>query len=444
LVDETDMTDVWRTLVSVQQTKYAENAYDAGTLIQNRERHRIVGDFILSYLDQVIGRTFPDAIVFSGSDYDSHGYPSSSFFALLPHDEVSKKENHPAPGGTCYTPYRCLLPKGLDGILVTGLGISMYRDASAMVRMQLDLANQGYAAGIAASIAINSKKTPRDIDVKELQKILVAKGNIPEEVMVLKDSFPLPAGTIQKAVYDYGKATNPKSAGKPLAIILTHKSIAMPLISKQYQNSSGFSKLLYAEVLGMCGQNDGLSTLLYELDHFSTWDEKIFQGSMADYAHLPTPIDAIILSVGNSNLKKAPVQLLNLIDKLDKKVTLSHHRSVALALEKISDPEAAIFLAELLEKPGMQGYAMLDIENALEGISNNGLVTSRRSEPVKRRTKALREIVLARALYKCGDYNGVGEKILIHYSKDIRGLFARHAISVLNEKNDKSKIDNAN
>ena len=27
-----------------------------------------------------------------------------------------------APGGTCYTPYRCLLPKGLDGILVVGVG----------------------------------------------------------------------------------------------------------------------------------------------------------------------------------------------------------------------------------------------------------------------------------------------------------------------------------
>jgi ribulose 1,5-bisphosphate synthetase/thiazole synthase len=180
MVDESDMLDVWRTLVSVQQTKFSENDYDAGSLIQNRERRRIIGDYELSYLDQVIGRTFPDAIVLSGSDYDSHGYPSASFFALLPHDEVSRKENHPAPGGTCYTPYRSLLPKNLEGILVTGLGISMDRDASAMIRMQLDLANQGYAAGTAATYAIKDDIPLRDIDIKKLQEYLVTIGNLPE------------------------------------------------------------------------------------------------------------------------------------------------------------------------------------------------------------------------------------------------------------------------
>ncbi len=444
IVDETDMLDVWRTLVSVHQTKYSENNYDVGTLIQNRERRRVVGDYVLNYLDQVIGRTFPDAIVLSGSDYDSHGYPSSSFFALLPHDEVSRKENHPAPGGTCYTPYRCLLPKNLDGILVTGLGISMERDASAMIRMQLDLANQGYAAGVAASLAITSNKSLRKIDINEFQQHLVSKGNLPETVLKQIDSFPLPLDTIKNAVDDYGKATNPKSAGKPLAIILTHEKMALPLISLKYKKTSGKSKLLYAQVLGMCGNDEGLPTLLDELDNFTEWDEKIFQGSMADFAHLPTPIDAVILSLGNSKVKAAPNQLLNLIDKLDEDVTLSHHRSVALALEKISDPDAAILLANLLKKNGMQGHAMLDFDDALIGIKNNGVITSRRSEPIAKRTKALREIVLARALYKCGDYNGVGEKILTNYSKDIRGLFARHAISVLNEKNNNSKIDKAN
>ncbi len=434
IVDETDMLDVWRTLVSVQQTKYTEDSYDAGTLIQNRERRRISGEFTLSYLDQVVGRTFPDAIVYSGSDYDSHGYPSDPYFALLPHDSISRKQNHPAPGGTCYTPYRCLIPKNIDGILVTGLGISMDRDASAMVRMQLDLANQGYAAGVAASLAIKAHKVPRDVDVKELQRILVEKGNIPEEVIELKDSFPLPLDTVKQAVHDYGLATNPTTAGKPLAIILTHQNIALPLIQAKFLTSTGQTKLLYAQVLGMCGIDDGLSTLLDELDQFTVWDDKIYQGSMADYAHLPTPIDAVILAIGNSHLDEAPVQLLNMMDKLDKNVTLSHHRSLALALEKISDPEAAIHLAKLLQKPDMQGYAMLEYENALVGIKANGVVRSRRSEPIEKRTKALREIVLVRALYHCGDYNDVGKNILLSYEKDMRGLFARHAYAILHEK----------
>lgn len=43
----------------------------------------------------------------------------------------------------------------------------------------------------------------------------------------------------------------------------------------------------------------------------------------------------------------------------------------------------------------------------------------------------MREIVLARALYNCGDHNEVGEKTLETYLNDMRGLFARHAYSIL-------------
>lgn len=434
LVDETDMVDVWRTLVSVYRAKYAEDIFDAGTLIQNRERHRIVGDFIMKYLDQITGRTYPDAIVFSGSDYDSHGYPSSEYFALLPHDSISRKENHAAPGGTCYTPYRCLLPKNMEGILVTGLAISMERDASAMIRMQLDLANQGYAAGIAATMAITSDKSLREINIKELQRYLVDKGNLPEEVINQKDSYPLSKEIIVKAVIDYGNASNPKEAGKPLAIILTHKKTSLPLIKKQFKNSTGKNKLHYALVLGMCGNTEGVESLLAELAGFTDWDEKIYQGSMADFAYLPTPIDAIILALGNSGDKSVIPQLLGLVEKLDTTVTLSHHRSLALALEKLSDPSAAKPIAQLLQKPGMQGHAMLNINDAFTQLDNNG----QGPNPVKnssynKRTKALREIVLARALYKCGDYSEIGKNILENYRKDIRGLFARHASQILNK-----------
>lgn len=434
LVNEMDMTDVWRTLVSVQQTKYAEGIFDAGTLIQNRERHRIVGDFTIHYLDQITERTFPDAIVLSGSDYDSHGYPSSGYFALLPHDSISRKQNHPAPGGTCYTPYRCLLPKNLEGILVTGLAISMERDASAMIRMQLDLANQGYAAGLAATLSITEDKNLRNIDVRQLQTYLIEKGNLPEKVLKLEDSYPLSEKIVKQAVLDYGMATNPKEAGKPLAIILTHKNAALPLIKKELKASVGREKLQYAEVLGMCGDKEGADILIEKLNNFKEWDEKIFQGSMADFAHLPTPIDAIVLALGNSGDRKALPVLLNLVEKLDTNVTLSHHRSLALALEKLADPKAAPPLANLLEKEGMHGFAMLNLDEASTLLDNDG----KGPNPVKnssytKRTKALREIVLARALYKCGDFNNIGKNILENYSKDIRGLFALHANHILKE-----------
>ena len=192
---------------------------------------------------------------------------------------------------------------------------------------------------------------------------------------------------------------------------------------------------IYAEVLGMCGNNKGVPTLLDELNKFSGWDEKIYQGSMADFAHLPTPIDAIILALGNSGDKSTLPELLSLVEKLDATVTLSHHRSLALALEKMADPAAAQPLAALLQKRGMMGHAMLNLDDALTQLGNNGKGPNPvKNSSLKKRTRALREIVLARALYNCGDYNGIGKNILEQYEKDLQGLFARHAFKILHKE----------
>ena len=432
LVDEVDMVDVWRTFVSVQITKNKESFFDAGTMIHNRERRRVIGDHIMTYLDQIAERTYPDAVVLSGSNYDSHGYTSSPFFALLPHDEKSRKANHPAPGGTCYTPYRCFLPKGLDGILVIGLGISMERDASAMVRMQFDMANQGYAAGVAATMAVSSGVTPRNINVRELQRHLVNIGNLPSEVLKHEDSFPLSLVEIENAVQDYGNATNPESSGKPLAIILTHQEAALPIIIEAYHNADGQTKLLYAQLLAICGSNEGLSTLLAALQDINEWEEKIFQGFMADYAHLPTPTDAVILAASYTGDTSVLPELIRLVDMLDADVTLSHHRTLALALERLAHSDAAEPLANLLKRPGMSGHVMIDLEDALTELKNDGRFPGGRA-PLEKRTRALREIILARALYRCGDFDGLGKTILEEYQKDMQGLFARHANIILSE-----------
>src|SRR5665648_1002816 len=47
------------------------------------------------------------------------------------------------------------------------------------------------------------------------------------------------------------------------------------------------------------------------------------------------------------------------------------------------------------------------------------------------RNNSLRELILARALFRCGDVNGLGKEILTNYSKDLRGHYYRHASGVL-------------
>jgi hypothetical protein len=427
LVDETDMIDAKTIFAGAHKVRLSEGLFDAGVLIDNREKRRIIADHILAYVDQIAERTYPDAIVYSGSDYDSHGYPSSLYFAMMPHDSVSLRKNHPAPGGYCYTPYRSLLPRGIDGILVTGTAIGMERDATAMVRMQFDLANQGYAAGLAAAMAVQSGVSPRDINIRQLQRELIAIGNLPEDVLQHTDSYPLPAAMVEQAVIGFGQALNPTMAAKPLAIIVSHLSTAIPLLKKHYSSSDGRAKLLYAQILGMNGHSDGRETLMQELERNREWDKKVFQGYMADYAHLPTPRDALILALGFSGGKESLAVILREMETLTAEVTLSHFRSIALALEQLRSPDAVQPLIRLLNKEGIQGHAIHSIDSFRLSMENNGVGKMQR-------TNSLREIMLARALLISGDSSELAIKILESYKKDLRAVFAQHAARILENR----------
>ena len=417
LVDDSDIVDVSLAVLGSTLALEPDQCYDTIPFIQSRERRRIVGDTVISYLDQLLGRTYPDTIVVSSSDYDSHGYPSLPYFALLPHNEETIKLNHPAPSGKPYTPYRALLPKGLEGMLVIGLGTSMHRDASAMVRMQKDLLNQGYAAGLAAVQAIDAGVQPRQIDISQLQQRLIVMGALEESVLTDQDSFPLPEEMMAQAVQDF---VNPElgfdERSHALAIIFSFPETAKPMLKRHY---AATPTLDYAKVLGFLGEADGADLVLEALHH-ADFDAKIFQGHMAEYAHLPTPMDALVLASAYCGDSRALPLLLEKLRLLTTETTLSHHRSLALALEHLQDSRAAEVLAALLSKPGMSGHVMAGVEPLFD-----------RPFDKRRREGALREITLARALYRCGDFEGMGQRILTAYTQDLRGHFAQHAKAVL-------------
>ena len=182
-VDETDVYDTWRAFVMGRQ-KY-KSEYDLGQLIDTRERRRIVGDVELSPLDATLARTWPDTVVLSNSNFDSHGYTIHSLFFLRPPDKTAIK----VP-----VPYRAILPRGVEGVLVTGLGVSAHRDILPLIRMQADIQNQGFAAGVAASMSAKENKPLREVDIKAVQKQLIAAGNLPDTVLTDKDAInPTPA-----------------------------------------------------------------------------------------------------------------------------------------------------------------------------------------------------------------------------------------------------------
>ena len=410
-IDDLDVIDAWQSFLAARK-KFADR-YDLGQLIDTRERRQIVGDFFMTPMDVYLDRTYPDSVVRASSNFDTHGFTIHPMFLLRPPD----RETLP-----CYVPYRCLLPKGIEGVLVTGLGVSAHRDVMPVIRMQPDVQNQGYAAGLAAATAARTGQTLRDIDVHRLQEHLVRKGNLPAEVLKQKDSFPLPKARIEQAVRSVIKDFN------DIEVIFTQIDTALPLLREAYKAAeSREDKLIYAHILGILGDASGAATLA-EAVASRQWDKGWKYTGMGQYGMSISPLDSLIIALGRTRKDIALKSILAKVGQLGPEHELSHHRAVAIAMETLGNPVAAKTLADLLAKPGMTSHAWIDINAATSNIPPSDVDTTTRE-------CSLRELILARALYRCGDYNGLGEKILKQYAQDLRGHYARHALAILKEKN---------
>ncbi|MEP0519256.1 MAG: FAD-dependent oxidoreductase [Hyphomicrobiales bacterium] len=85
-------------------------------------------------------------------------------------------------GRDYYTPYRALLPKGIDNLIVAGRHYSVDSDAQKMSREIPPCMSQGEAAGVAVSLALNADCALRDVDVRAIQKQMRAQGADPGDV----------------------------------------------------------------------------------------------------------------------------------------------------------------------------------------------------------------------------------------------------------------------
>jgi len=410
IADETDIVDVWHLFVYAKD-KYAD-AFDQGQLVDTRERRRIVGDFTMTILDQVLERTYPDTIEIAYSNFDTHGYTVDPYLEL----------EHPGKRGyKICVPYRCLLPKGLEGILVSGLGVSAHRDAVPMIRMQADIQNQGYAAGVAAAMAAKAGTGLRQVDIRQLQTHLIQIGNLPESVLTDQDSFPLPPQRIASAVESV------KNEFQGVAVLLAQPQEALPLLRKAYAEAKDEDKLPYAHLLAVLGDATGLDTLIAEVRRAGEWDEGWNYRGMGQFGRALSPLDQLIVALGRTGDRRAVPAILEKLDLLSAESEFSHHRAVGLALEMIGDPAAARPLAGLLTQPDMSGYVHDTVEEARRRDQESDGGTN----AVKTRRESLRELLLARALYRCGDYGGVGKQIITRYTNDLRGHLSRHAKAVL-------------
>ena len=146
-----------------------ERAYleQSGAQIGVRESRRIRGDYALTGDDVVNARKFPDAIARSNYPIDIHN-PAGSGTVI---EEV--------PAGDYYEiPYRCLLPVGMDNLLVAGRCASATHEGQSSLRVMPQCFAMGQAAGVAAAMAVRDGISPRQVDAEELRRALRKQGQI--------------------------------------------------------------------------------------------------------------------------------------------------------------------------------------------------------------------------------------------------------------------------
>lgn len=149
-----------------------EHAYISSTApeIGIRETRRIIGEYTLNREDVLEVHQFSDNIAQCAYMIDIHDRKSTQLFYT------------PVPEGRSYgIPYRCLIPKGYDGILFAGRCISASQEAQGSVRVMPPSFSIGQAAGTAAALAVIHGTSVREVDIALLQKTLVRFGQVVEE-----------------------------------------------------------------------------------------------------------------------------------------------------------------------------------------------------------------------------------------------------------------------
>ncbi|MEK3883749.1 FAD-dependent oxidoreductase [Paenibacillus sp. PL2-23] len=129
-----------------------------GTQIGIRETRRIDGQYALQVEDVIQGKAFSDCIARSGYPIDIHDPTGKGVQAAWVQGD-----------GAYDIPYRCLLPKRIDNLLVAGRCISTTHETLATTRLTPSCMATGQAAGTAAGLAVKHGCTPSEVDVAQLQ-----------------------------------------------------------------------------------------------------------------------------------------------------------------------------------------------------------------------------------------------------------------------------------
>jgi hypothetical protein len=427
-VDVGDAWDYTRAILAARR-RYA--GYDHAAYLAPRESRHILGEVRLTHTDQLRMRRWPDVVNIAYSNHDIKGPSSSNWvrIGLIP------------PNLEVEIPYRALLPRGIDGLLLAGKAISATHDALPAIRMQADLENLGGVCGVAAAYCALHGIRPRAMPIRHLQQTLVARGVLPPSVLERElVSDGLSSDDLRRLVdmldevqelyrysdMDFGTV---RTAPIPFVLACTAGADMLPLLRAAVQTPDARRRLLAAKALAWYGDKAATPVLLEAIDRQLQGDELPARTARIRHVNLSAPdqgampdLAYLLHTLALLRDERAIPVLMQVVERLkpsyeqlrDGRSGLYHYvDAVCDIAERLGHPGCLPALRRLHDDPFFRGHTTTSPcqpDHLLERL-------------------AYLELVINRALARCGEKEGA--RVLIDYLTDSRRFLARHAHSEL-------------
>lgn len=408
IIDNTKITELQRGLLL---SHYESFFYDFYPMLTVRESRRPEGEYRLNLIDVLDRRWFEDTIINANSDFDPHHFGQSEYSRcafLLPHSNQI----------TVNIPYRAIVPKTIDGLLLSGRGISQTHNALQFTRMSADVYLLGYATGIIASTLVSRQIRPRDLSVSELQKEWLQSGlllpNYPSEDPSSQEIVDRLADGDDKYLFTCCRKAKPD---------------ILPLLVKAYKKEKS---LLTAKALAWFGEAEGAELVTAELKNLFAYEartghsKEYFEKYEANHLYWKINQDIALLGMcGNTKSNPVINQILSATrsgggpveandaynkNRIDLQLIPYYNRILNLCfyIERLPDPLFIQGLEKLAADPHITGYQTTDCHQTRWRLYGG-----------------LLELSIAAALGRCGSAKGV--HILIEYMKDVHADFRNFA-----------------
>ncbi|MDR6553140.1 FAD-dependent oxidoreductase [Paenibacillus qinlingensis] len=429
MVDVSDIVDYTRAIMAGRR-RGDPQLHDHGIYVATRESRHIIGETVMQLSDQLLQRSWPDVINVHFSNHDVKGVSGADWIniGLIP------------PNLEIEIPYRLLLPKGIEGVLVAGKAISATHDALPAIRMQSDLENLGGVAALAAALAVRTGVPPRRIGIKELQDRLIREGILSEAVRTRQlapiqytnEELKLLVDNIEsdQPLYEYANMRMNEIYKEciPFVEICSLGQRIVPYLIEAMEHATGMRELRLAQALATLGSKAAVPVLIARIMEELQGTE--LPRRTADMMYVQLPPD-------HGAMPDVVYLLYSLAQTQDSRAIAVWERVVELmqpSEEDFKDTWLGLYYYVDAVSQGAERLGDRDAIPLLERLHQIPYLHAQMSSSVPQsdyflERRAMLELVIGRALARCG--SRLGYDVLIQYVCDGRSLLAKQALQQL-------------